>query len=176
MHVAVRPSHAAFSMPTSPETTPAIYIAAGSGLAPFRGFIQERAAMLSSGNRKLAPALLFFGCRSPEQDDIYRAQLDEWEGQGAVEVFRAFSRDADKSDGCKHVDDVMLKNKARLIELWDQGAKIYVCGSRAVSESVKEAIIKISLEAEKGREAGEERTRAWFEGLRNIRYVTDVFD
>lgn len=161
-------------MPTNPESTPAIYIAAGSGLAPFRGFIQERAAMLSSGNRKLAPALLFFGCRSPDQDDIYRSQLDEWEGQGAVEVFRSFSRDPEKSEGCKHVDDMMWKNRERMIELWKQGAKVYVCGSRGVSESVKEAIIKIRMEVDDSTD--EEGTREWFEGLRNIRYVTDVFD
>lgn len=129
---------------------------------------------LSSGNRKLAPAMLFFGCRSPDQDDIYRSQLDEWEGQGAVEVFRSFSRDPEKSEGCKHVDDMMMKHKDRLIELWKQGAKVYVCGSRGVSESVKEAIIKLRMEIESSDDEAE--TRKWFDGLRNVRYVTDVFD
>ena len=178
LHVAVRPSHPAFSMPASPESTPAIYIAAGSGLAPFRGFVQERAAMLSSGQRTLAPAVLFFGCRSPDQDDLYRAQLDEWEALGAVQVLRSYSRAAaaaGRADGCRHVDDVMWQQRARLMELWRQGAKIYVCGSRGVAEAVKEAIVKIKVEAD-GDEADEAATRKWFEGLRNIRYVMDVFD
>lgn len=162
-------------MPASPETTPAIYIAAGSGLAPFRGFIQERATMLSSKQRTLAPAMLFFGCRSPDQDDLYREQLNEWEGLGAVEVLRSYSRAPDKTEGCKHVDDMMWKHRERLMELWRQDAKVYVCGSRGVAESVKEAIIKIKVDAD-GDKADEVGTRKWFEGLRNIRYVTDVFD
>ena len=178
--VAVRQSQAAFSMPASPETTPAIYICAGSGLAPFRGFIQERAIMLSAANspsqqRTLAPAMLFYGCRSPDQDDLYRAELDDWAKLGAVEIHRSYSRAPEQSEGCKHVDDMMLKQRERMVELWAQGAKIYVCGSRGVSESAKEAILKIKNEHD-GAEADEEGTREWFEGLRNVRYVMDVFD
>jgi cytochrome P450/NADPH-cytochrome P450 reductase len=164
-------------MPTNPEATPAIYIAAGSGLAPFRGFIQERAMMLSAKHRTLAPALFFFGCRSPDEDDIYREQLDEWEAQGVVQVVRAYSRAPERSDGCKHVDDAMWKHRDRLVELWKKGAKVYVCGSRGVSESVREAVIKIGVEQCGGsRNADEAATREWFEGLRNVRYVMDVFD
>ncbi|VUC20882.1 unnamed protein product [Clonostachys rosea] len=176
IHVAVRPSHAAFSMPTKPESTPAIYIAAGSGLAPFRGFIQERATMLShNSTRKLAPAVLFFGCHSPDQDDLYREELDEWEKLGAVKVYRAYSRAPEKSNGLKHVDDAMWEHRDELLQLWKQEAKVYVCGSRGVAQSVQSAVIKIRAEWEKNNEVDAD-TEDWFENLRNTRYVTDVFD
>ncbi|KAK2772190.1 bifunctional p-450:NADPH-p450 reductase [Colletotrichum kahawae] len=177
LHVAIRPSHAAFSLPSDPERTPMICVAAGTGLAPFRGFIQERATMIAAG-RTLAPALLFFGCRSPEHDDLYREQFDKWEALGAVSVRRAFSRDCDKSEGCKHVQDRMWKDREELLDLWKQGAKAYVCGSRGVAESAKETIIKIKVETEKakGEEVDPENMKEWFESLRNMRYVTDVFD
>ncbi|TDZ38726.1 Bifunctional cytochrome P450/NADPH--P450 reductase [Colletotrichum spinosum] len=186
LHVAIRPSHAAFSLPSDTEHTPLICVAAGTGLAPFRGFIQERAAMLAAG-RTLAPALLFFGCRSPDHDDLYRDELDEWEARGAVSVRRAFSREPDGSEGCKHVQDRMWKDRGELVELWKQGAKAYVCGSRGVAESAKETIIKIKVEMEKAKgeqpetaetetDSDSEKVKEWFESLRNIRYVTDVFD
>ncbi|GKT85913.1 bifunctional P-450:NADPH-P450 reductase [Colletotrichum tofieldiae] len=144
---------------------------------PFRGFIQERATMLEAG-RTLAPALLFFGCRSPDHDDLYREELDKWEALGAVSIRRAYSRDSDKSKGCKHVQDRIWQDREELVELWKQGAKAYVCGSRGVAESAKETIIKIKVEMEKakGEDTDEDNVKDWFESLRNIRYVTDVFD
>ncbi|KAK7421191.1 hypothetical protein QQX98_002321 [Neonectria punicea] len=177
LHVAIRPSQAAFSLPSGPESTPIICVAAGTGLAPFRGFIQERAAMLASG-RKLAPAVLFFGCRQPETDDLYRQELDKWQSIGAVDVRRAYSRASEKSEGCRHVQDRMWKDREDIIDLWQKGATVFVCGSRGVAESAKESIIKIKIEME-SRIDGKtdlETTRKWFESLRNIRYVTDVFD
>ncbi|KAM5345779.1 hypothetical protein ACJ41O_011640 [Fusarium nematophilum] len=175
LHVAIRPSHAAFSLPSAPEKTPIICVAAGSGLAPFRGFIQERARMISSGGRTLAPALLFFGCRSPEHDDLYRRELDEWQALGAVDVRRAYSRREEDSDGCKYVQDRMWRDRGDVVDLWRRGAKVFVCGSRVVSESAREAILRIKGEMDEV-EMGEEEARAWFEGLRNVRYMTDVFD
>ncbi|KAJ0382236.1 hypothetical protein COL922a_012977 [Colletotrichum nupharicola] len=64
-------------------------IAAGAGLAPFRGFVQERA----QAEGLLAPALLFYGCRGANLDDMYRAEFNQYESLGVVKVHRAFSRD-----------------------------------------------------------------------------------
>ncbi|GKT40981.1 bifunctional cytochrome P450/NADPH--P450 reductase [Colletotrichum spaethianum] len=177
LHVAIRPSHAAFSLPTDPKRTPIICVAAGTGVAPFRGFIQERATMIAAG-RTLAPALLFYGCQSPEHDDLHRSEFDEWEAQRAVSVRRVFSRDAGKSEGCKYVQDRLWRDREEFIGLWKQGAKAYVCGSRGVAESIKETMIKLKVEMDRsaGEETDSNSLKEWFEALRNIRYVTDVFD
>ncbi|KAH6884403.1 cytochrome P450 [Thelonectria olida] len=177
VQVAIRPSHATFSLPAEAETAPIICIAAGSGIAPFRSFIQERAAMLESG-RKLAPAILFFGCRYPDVDDLYSDELLAWQDLGAVDVRRAYSRVPKKSEGCKHVQDRMWKDREDVIELWQKGATVFVCGSRGVAESAKNAMIKIKVEMEEraGKAVDLVGTQKWFEGLRNVRYITDVFD
>ncbi|KAI3395136.1 hypothetical protein diail_1751 [Diaporthe ilicicola] len=178
LHVAIRPSHASFHLPIDSEKTPVLCIAAGSGLAPFRGFIQERAAMLGAG-RKLAPAILFFGCRSPEQDDLYREELDKWEAAGAVEVRRAYSRKPDASEGCAHVQDRLWRDRREVQELWGQGAKIFVCGSRGVGDAVREVAIRMYVDGAKenhGKDMSVEEATERFDAVRNERYATDVFD
>ncbi|KAI1305496.1 bifunctional P-450:NADPH-P450 reductase [Xylaria venustula] len=178
LHVAVRKSHAAFHLPQSPETTPVICICAGSGISPFRGFMQERAEMIGAG-RKLAPAVLLIGCRAPGKDDLYAEELEAWESAGVVTVWRAFSRATDKSDGAKYVQDLISKHEDEIVPLWDQNAKLYICGSRAISEGIKNEVVKMVLRREKTRgneDATEESVTEWWEGLRNVRYATDVFD
>lgn len=178
LHVALRPSHASFHLPADQANTPLILIAAGTGLAPFRGFVQERAAMLETG-RKLAPALLFFGCRHPEQDDLYREELDKWEKLGAVSVRRAYSRAAESSEGCVHVQDRLWKERSEVQELWDQGAKVYVCGSRGVAEAVREVAIRMFVDGAKerhGKDIGVEEATERFDAVRYERFATDVFD
>ncbi|EOD51987.1 putative nadph-cytochrome p450 reductase protein [Neofusicoccum parvum UCRNP2] len=79
--LALRPTKPCFHLPADPAT-PIIMVAAGTGIAPFRGFVQARAA----------ETLLFFGCRAPGVDDLYRDELDRLEAAGAVQVRRAYSR------------------------------------------------------------------------------------
>ncbi|KUI57486.1 hypothetical protein VP1G_04797 [Cytospora mali] len=145
LHVAIRPSHASFHLPVDTENTPIMCIAAGSGIAPFRGFLQERAAMLDAG-RTLAPALLFFGCRHPDQDDLYREELDRWQAMGAVDVRRSYSRDPASSEGCAHVQDRLWRDRREVQALWDSGAKVFVCGSRGVGDAVREVAIRMYVD------------------------------
>ncbi|KAK2012892.1 cytochrome P450 [Colletotrichum eremochloae] len=182
LHVAVRPSHVAFHLPHQPEKTPLILVAAGSGIAPFRGFIQERAAMIAAG-RTVAPALLFYGCREPGIDDLYRQELDAWEGMGAVTVRRAYSRAAEQSEGCRYVQHRLYHDKKDVAGLWAEGAKLFVCGTRDVGKAVEEACVRVILESAKEgggqpelRDLDYEGAKKWFEGIRNERYATDVFD
>lgn len=176
LHVSVRPSNQAFHPPTDSENTPIIMIAAGAGLAPFRGFIQERAAQVGAG-RNLAPALLFLGCRDPQKDELYRQEFDKWEAMGAVKVLRAYSKKPEASDGHKYVQDQILAQKTEVLELWDQGSKVYVCGSRNLEISVREVSKKLYVDRakEKGKEMSEEAAESWFVELRNARFATDVF-
>ncbi|KAH6895217.1 cytochrome P450 [Thelonectria olida] len=178
LHVAVRPSTASFHLPRDAENTPVICIAAGTGLAPFRGFIQERAAMLAAG-RNLAPALLFYGCRDPAIDDLYKDEFAFWEKLGAVEVRRAYSRATDKSDGCKYVQDRLYHDRVDVLELWNKGAKAYICGSREVGKAIEDVCVRLSQEwatENLGRDISVEEAREWFDKKRNERFATDVFD
>ncbi|KAF2706929.1 cytochrome P450 [Pleomassaria siparia CBS 279.74] len=180
LHVSVRTSHQAFHLPKDSKNVPVIMIAAGTGLAPFRGFIQERAAQVGAG-RHLAPALLFYGCHSPDTDALYSDQLARWEKLGAVSLHYAYSRSPEQSEGCKYVQDRLYNDRKRVIDLFDQGAKLFVCGSKDVGQGIQETIIKMAKEVsaeQKGvgvDEVSDEKARHWFEGLRNERFATDVF-
>ncbi|KAH6949411.1 cytochrome P450 [Ilyonectria sp. MPI-CAGE-AT-0026] len=166
LHVAVRSPSVAFRLPVDPEQTPS------SALRP------ERAAVIAAGRKKLAPALLFFGCRDPELDDLYRDELDEWERVNAVSVRRAYSRVPEKSNGCEHVQDRIWFDREEVVKLWTQNAKLYICGSKGMANSVRDVAIKLKVEAEKGKgsDTDEEAAQEWFDSLRNTRYVMDVFD
>ncbi|KAI1411629.1 bifunctional P-450:NADPH-P450 reductase [Hypoxylon sp. FL1857] len=177
LRVSVRPSHAAFHLPPAPEQTPLILVAAGTGIAPFRGFIQERAAMIRSG-RKLAPAVLYHGCREPARDDLYADEFQGWEKAGAVRILRAFSRTPEQSGGCRYVQGILWADRHHFLELWRQGAQLYVCGSRKVDQGVEEVVKSIQQEdaKQKGEHLSEEDAKKWWDELRNVRYATDVFD
>ncbi|KAK7193653.1 hypothetical protein DPSP01_000204 [Paraphaeosphaeria sporulosa] len=177
LHVAVRSSHQAFHLPKDGKNVPVIMIAAGTGLAPFRGFIQERAAQIAAG-RTLAPAVLFYGCRDPSNDLLYSDLLSRWEKLGAVSLRYAFSRAPSSSEGCKYVQDRLYHDSKEVVELFDAGAKLFVCGSREVGKGVEDVCLKIAREErvrKKGEDVDEGRLREWFEGLRNERFATDVF-
>lgn len=177
LRVSVRPSHAAFHLPPLPEQTPLIMISAGSGIAPFRGFIQERAALIKSG-RKLAPAVLYHGCREPARDDLYNGEFNEWEKAGVITVKRAFSRVPSKSGGSKYVQDAVWDDRHSFHELWRQGAQLYICGSRRVAQGVEKVTKRIQQEAalQKGDSLSDDDVQKWWNELRNVRYATDVFD
>lgn len=178
IQVAVKCPPQAFRLPSQPEQTPIIMICAGSGVAPFRGFVQERAAQLLAGI-SLAPAMLIMGSRQPDIDDLYREEFDAWEAAGAVHVYRAFSRrmSASSSAGCKYAQDVLLAERDRAWDLWKQGAKVYVCGSAELAEGVKCAWMEIYKAKRRGEgcECDEAQVQAWYDQVRNQRYVTEVF-
>ncbi|KAI0025084.1 cytochrome P450 [Xylariomycetidae sp. FL0641] len=175
LRVGVRQSHAAFHLPQDPERTPVIMIAAGSGLAPFRGFVQERAELLGAG-RRIAPAVLFFGCRHPDRDSLYAEELRRWEELGAVTVKRAYSRFTEGHH--RYVQDALRAHRDLLLEYWQNDARLYICGSRAVGEGVREVACQMHIEQQRQRgcECSEEEAGKWWEDLRNARYATDVFD
>ncbi|KAI8874449.1 riboflavin synthase domain-like protein [Ramicandelaber brevisporus] len=132
-----------FRLPRNP-LAPIIMIGPGTGVAPFRGFIQERAHLARKGT-KVGPALLFFGCRSQFKDYLY---ADEWpaefESMGGTanecEIITAFSRDS--PDGKKvYVQHRLEERRAQVWSLlsgknrnpetthgYTGGGYIYVCG------------------------------------------------
>ncbi|KAI9702334.1 MAG: hypothetical protein M1836_000813 [Candelina mexicana] len=174
--VAVKPSHQAFHLPLAMENTPLVMVCAGTGIAPFRGFVQERALQIEAG-RQLAPALLFIGCRNSSTDRVYADEFDHWEKLGAVKLQYAYSRESEKSEGCKYVQDRLWRERHEVTDLFDQGAKVFVCGNSAVGKAVEECAKKMYKEKAEanGRAKSEEEVEEWFRGIRNERFASDVF-
>jgi len=142
VQVAVCATKKHFRLPLHGDHTPILMICAGTGLAPFRGFVQQRAEQLKADKtRKLAPAVLFIGCRSSSSDRLYGEDLDAWEKEGAVDVRNAFSQQPEHAyaRGCKYVQDRMIGDKDDIFELWDRGAKVFICGSSGLVYAVEQA-------------------------------------
>ncbi|KAG8757092.1 hypothetical protein FRC11_004809 [Ceratobasidium sp. 423] len=170
VQMAVRPSAKGFHPPSDPSV-PMVMFAAGSGIAPFRGFIQERAIQAQAG-RQVAKSVLFFGCRNPKEDFLYGdAELKEWSELGVVDVRPAFSRSAEKSGGNKYVQDRVWADRSVVNEAYDNGAKFYTCGGSNVASGVRDVCIRIIAEDRCGQSEAEE----FFKQIQNERYATDVF-
>ncbi|KAK6084421.1 cytochrome P450 [Seiridium cupressi] len=177
LRVSLSTSHDAFHLPLNPSQTPLIMAAAGTGIAPFRGFSQERTVMREAGVR-LAPAVLYHGCRQSGKDDLYADELNKWERLGVVAVKRTLSRTPQESKGHKYVQDAMWADRRALLSLWRQGAFLYICGSREISRAVEKVAVRFKQEvaASKGHNLSEPDAQKWWNELRNVRYAIDVFD
>jgi len=169
----VRPSNIAFHPPAS-LATPIIMVCAGTGVAPFRGFIQDRALRTAQEEgTKPAPALLFFGCNHSDVDFLYKDELAAWEQQGLVSVRPAFS--ADVKDDVKYVQDRLWRDRADVVELVKQGAAFFVCGDgRRMAPAVYEICLRIYQEATN---ATQEAAEQWLSEMQHThaRYVADIF-
>jgi cytochrome P450 / NADPH-cytochrome P450 reductase len=160
----------AFHLPGD-ASLPIILIGAGTGLAPFRGFLQDRAARKASG-QTVGKALLFFGCRHAEHDYIYRDELQRFVEQGVVTIFTAFSRQDPAQK--VYVQDRVLEQGDLVWQTLQEGGALYVCGdasgmSAGVRKSLQAIVAgKLGLSAD---EAGR-----WLDDLaRDGRYALDVW-
>ncbi len=101
-------------------------IGPGTGLAPFRGFLQERAA-LRAGGRTVGPALLFFGCRHPRAGlHLCRASCAPSQSRAWCGYIACFSRVPDRAR--VYVQDEVLERQDEVWNLLQAGAVVYVCG------------------------------------------------
>ncbi|BCH24465.1 bifunctional cytochrome P450/NADPH--P450 reductase [Mesorhizobium sp. L-8-3] len=169
IHATVKETKAGFRLPDDPAR-PVIMIGPGTGLAPFRAFLQERAALKAAGTT-LGPAMLFFGCRHPDQDFLYRGELEAMAAQGLADLHVAFSRLAGEKT---YVQDLLWKERTTVWRLIEAGAHIYVCGDGSRMEpDVKRALARIYAEE---KDVDVEAADAWTDEMsRTSRYVLDVW-
>ncbi|RFU26473.1 hypothetical protein B7463_g9862, partial [Scytalidium lignicola] len=100
-HLYVHIRKSKFKLPLA-STVPIIMIASGTGIAPFRAFLQERARISSMG-RPVAKNILFFGCRTSQDEFLYRDELHNFKNvlADSLEIITAFSREEITLDGRK---------------------------------------------------------------------------
>lgn len=166
--VPIHVRRSAFRLPTSVKV-PVIMVGPGTGVAPFRGFVQERVAAARQAKAKAGSAAtpesvladwadmyLFYGCRNEDEDFLYR---DEWPQEieelgGKLKMKCAFSRGGKrKLDGSKiYVQDLIWDERANLVSLiLEKRAHIYICGdAKGMAHSVEEKLMQILGEAKGG--------------------------
>ena len=138
IRVAVKPANKQFHLSLQLSSTPILMFCAGTGLAPFRSFVQHRARMLAARSESLAPAILYVGSRFSNGDRLYAEELEAWARAGAVSVRPAFSREPDhpEANGSAHVRDRIYNDRQEIRGLWGQGAKHSVCGSPELAKAI----------------------------------------
>ncbi|KAM0280446.1 hypothetical protein ACHAQH_004025 [Verticillium albo-atrum] len=128
IHVPVHVRHSNFKLPSDPSR-PVIMVGPGTGVAPFRAFVQERAKQAEDG-ATVGPTLLFFGCRKSTEDFVYKEEFESYKKSlgDSFELITAFSREGPKKVYVQH----RLRERAKQVnELLQQKAYFYVCGDAA---------------------------------------------
>ncbi|KAK7464708.1 hypothetical protein VKT23_005914 [Stygiomarasmius scandens] len=152
-----------FRLPTNPKS-PVIMIGPGTGVAPFRGFVQERVALARRSIERNGPdaladwgtITLFYGCRKSTEDFLYK---DEWpqykeELKDKFIMHNAFSREPPyKPDGSKiYVQDLIWQEKDAVADAILNGkGYVYICGdAKNMSKAVEDVLCKILGEGKGG--------------------------
>lgn len=133
-----------FRLPFKP-TTPVIMVGPGTGVAPFIGFIQERAWLQHQG-KEVGETLLYYGCRRSDEDYLYREELAQFHKEGSLTQLNvAFSREQPQK---VYVQHLLKRDKEHLWKLiHDGGAHIYVCGdARNMARDVQNTFYDIVAE------------------------------
>lgn len=130
----IQPSHG-FTL-THEDQLPIIMIGPGTGVAPFRAFMQEREKKQATGKN-----WLFFGERTAASEYFYQEDWKRWEEKGLLKVTTAFSRDQEHKIYVQH----RLQENAKEIASWiKEGAIIYVCGDKNhMAKDVESTLLNI---------------------------------
>ncbi|WP_368151932.1 assimilatory sulfite reductase (NADPH) flavoprotein subunit [Aeromonas sp. R2-4] len=155
-----------FRLPANPDT-PVIMVGPGTGIAPFRAFMQEREAQGAEGKN-----WLFFGNPHFTQDFLYQVEWQRYVKSGLLsKISLAFSRDqANKI----YVQDRLREAGLELYQWLEAGAHFYVCGdANKMAKDVQEALLDVI--AEHGHKSREEAEEYLSELRRAKRYQRDVY-
>ncbi|MFI1971798.1 reductase [Streptomyces cinnamoneus] len=153
------------------DTAPLLMVAAGTGLAPFRGAVADRHALATAG-AGLAPALLYFGCDAPDADFLHEDELRAAERAGAVSLRPAFSERPGESG--PFVQHRIAAEGDEVWSLLEAGARVYVCGDGSrMAPGVRAALRDLCSRRTGVDAAGAD---AWLRRLTDAgRYVEDVY-
>ena len=146
--------------------TPIIMVGPGTGVAPFRAFLEERQAMGHRGKN-----WLFFGEQRRDTDFFYENQFGQWVKDGFLRLDTAFSRDqAEKL----YVQHRMKQNAADIWKWLEEGADFFVCGDKNRMAADVDAALHQIVETEGGKTP--EQAKEYMEGLKKAkRYKRDVY-
>lgn len=155
-----------FRLPKDPDI-PIIMIGPGTGIAPYRAFMEEREAIDATGK-----SWLFFGDQHFTTDFLYQIEWQKWLKDGVLtKMDVAFSRDTEEK---VYVQHQMLKHAQDLYEWIDAGATIYVCGDEEYMAKDVHKTLETILENEGGL-----TNEAASDYLKNLiqekRYLRDVY-
>jgi sulfite reductase (NADPH) flavoprotein alpha-component len=158
-----------FRLPADPAV-PIVMVGPGTGIAPFRGFLQARAQLPSD---RRGPAWLFFGNPHAARDFLYQRELEGWLADGTLSrLSTAFSRDQADKVYVQH----RMREEGALLWHWlqEDAACFYVCGdAKRMAGDVEAALLEIA--AHEGGLAPE-AARQWLAGLaQGGRYRRDVY-
>ena len=155
-----------FRLPTDP-TTPVIMCGPGTGIAPFRAFLQERSALGIKGK-----SWLFFGDQREATDFLFREEIDAWLSDGTLaRLSTAFSRDQAKKI---YVQDRMREQAADLWRWLQEGGHFYICGDASRMAKDVDATLRMIAREQGG--LSEDQARDWIVALaRQGRYQRDVY-
>ncbi|QCU90881.1 NADP oxidoreductase [Thiomicrorhabdus sediminis] len=158
-----------FKLPEQ-SATPIMMIGAGTGLAPFIGFMQQRAWQQQQGEN-VGLSWLFFGEVSKQDHCLFCEQLEAWQQQGVLQASLAFSRDQKEKIYVQHR---LLEQASSVWQLLEQGAHLYICGNQNVmAEEVKNALLQIIVE--QGQKAPDEAQDYWQQLRKERRLQLDVY-
>ncbi len=159
-----------FHPPENPHL-PMIMIGPGTGVAPFRGFLLERAALKKQG-APIGELLLFFGCRDPMQDFLYEDEMRAFEAGGVTKLVCAFSREPGKPK--TYVQQAIGADGDAVWELLQKEAPVFVCGEASrMAPDVKQAFVDLFC---KRTGASAADGKAWLAGLvASQRYLEDIW-
>ena len=144
-----------------------IMIGPGTGIAPFRAFLQQRDNDQSSGKN-----WLFFGNQHFTEDFLYQTELQDFKNRGVLnKIDLAFSRDQEHKI---YVQDRIKQQGAELFEWLEQGASVYVCGDGSkMAKDVHQALLEV---IEQHGAKSSEQAQEYLADLRNNkRYQKDVY-
>jgi sulfite reductase (NADPH) flavoprotein alpha-component len=157
-----------FRLPKDPSKK-IVMVGAGTGIAPFRAFMQQRAAEADAGTR-VGESMLFYGCDNGDHDFLHRAEVEGYAARGLVSIYPAFF----------HTQLMFVQHRIREQAqlLWksieEEQCSLYICGGKQMAQGVEE-VLRDDVLVGVGQMSTDDAEEYLQQMLRDRRYQKDVF-